>query len=263
MLTSSKNPWIKDLRKLHQAKYRRSQQQFLVEGTHLIQEAIAAQHPLVAGCATPTWQAQHPELWAALVACTPRQEVVSPEVMETLATTTTPDGVVAIAQQPIKQAASSRPSPQLGIALENLQDPGNLGALIRTAAAVGSDGIWLTPSSVDPTHPKVLRASAGQWFRLPQRVADTLITDIAGWKASGCQVLATAASGTVPYWQIDLTLPTVLLLGNEGNGLSPAAIAAASDIVYIPMAPDVDSLNVGVAAAVILFEALRQRQAHP
>ena len=258
MLTSLKNPWVKELRKLHQSKHRRSQQQFLVEGTHLIQEAIATGYPLQAICATASWQTHHADLWTQVQASSERHEIVSPEVLAAIATTQTPDGVVAIAPQ---QPAVPLPrQPQLGLAVEAIQDPGNVGTLLRTAAAVGSDGLCLSQNSVDLTHPKVLRASAGQWFRVAKQTTADLPQQLATWQAQGCQILATAAEGAVPYWQVDLTVPTVLVLGNEGAGLSPAAMAIADQVVAIPMMNAVESLNVGIAAAVILFEAVRQRQ---
>lgn len=259
MLTSRKNPWIKQVRKLHQLKYRRSQQQFLLEGTHLLQAAIAAQYPLVAVCATADWQTRHPDLWLQLQTIAERQELASADVISQLATTATPDGVIAIAPLPTAEPPHIA-LPRLGIAIENLQDPGNLGTLMRTAAAAGCDGLWLTDNSVDLTHPKVLRASAGQWFNVPKQVTPDLRAQILTWQQQGCQVLATAADATTPYWDIDYTQPTVLVLGNEGAGLSPAIAAAASQIIAIPMTHSVESLNVGVAAAVILFEAMRQQQ---
>lgn len=179
--------------------------------------------------------------------------------MDAIATTATPDGVIAIAPYPFPAAASTA-APRLGIVLENLQDPGNLGTLIRTAAAVGSDGLWLSENSVDLTHPKVLRASAGQWFRVHKQVLPDVSAKLAAWKDKGCQVLATAANSAIPYWDIDFTLPTILLLGNEGGGLSTELRSTATRVISIPMAPAVESLNVSIAAAVILFEALRQRR---
>ena len=258
VLTSLKNPWVKTLRKLHQAKYRRQQQQFLLEGTHLIQEAIATQYPLLAVCATSEWQVRHAALWQQLGHCTERQETVSSEVLGAIATTQTPDGVVATASSEIVTTAIHRPS--LGLALEDIQDPGNVGTLMRTAVAAGSDSFWLSQNSVDLTNPKVLRASAGQWFRLPKQVGVDLAAQLLAWREQGCQILATASAGAMPYTKLDLTRPTVLVMGNEGAGLSANAIGAADQTVAIPMMNGVESLNVGVAAAVILFEALRQRQ---
>jgi TrmH family RNA methyltransferase len=261
VLTSLKNPWVKVLRKLHQTKYRRSHQQFLVEGTHLVQEAIAVQYPLQAVCATPRWQAAQPQLWHTLCATTERQELVSEEVLAAIATTKTPDGVVAIAQPTLLSPPAA--PPRLGLAIESLQDPGNVGTLMRTAVAVDCDGLWLSDDSVDVTHPKVLRASAGQWFRLPSQVVSDFPAQLSKWQSLGCQVLATASTGAIPYWEIDFAQPTVLVLGNEGAGLSAAAIAHATEVITIPMANAVESLNVGVAAAIILFEARRQHLQRP
>lgn len=258
MLTSPKNSWIKDLRKLQQSKYRRSRQQFLLEGTHLVQEAIATRHPLDAVCAIPRWQETHPALWRQLQIHAARHESVSEDVLQALSTTKTPDGVVAIA--PLQTNGMSDQGPQLGIALESLQDPGNVGTLIRTAAAVNSDGVWFSDDSVDITHPKVLRASAGQWFRVRKQVTMDLLAEVKRWQRQGCQVLATAADSAIPYWEVDFTQPTMLLMGNEGSGLTDGVAASANRVVSIPMANSVESLNVGVAAAVILFEAFRQRQ---
>lgn len=259
MLTSLKNPWVKTLRKLDQAKYRRSHRQFLVEGTHLVQEAVATEYPLEGVCATVTWQTRYPDLWQQLRERTQRQETVNDEVLRAIATTETPDGVVAIAPIQPESPALMTP-PHLGIFLEAIQDPGNLGTLIRTAAAVGCDGIWLTQDCVDLTHPKVLRASAGQWFRIKHWVATDPVAQLAHWQQQGCAVVATASKGAVPYWRLDLQQPTVLLLGNEGAGLSAPLEAIAQQTVAIPMINEVESLNVGIAAAVILFEAVRQRQ---
>ncbi|WP_008318931.1 TrmH family RNA methyltransferase [Leptolyngbya sp. PCC 6406] len=259
MLTSIQNPLVKQGRKLHQGKGRRSLQQFLLEGTHLLQEALAVGQPLVVVCATPDWQVRYPDLWQSAIAVSSRHETVAPEVLTALATTVNPDGVVAIA--PHQDASPMPVIPHLGVAVETLQDPGNLGTLIRTAAAAHCDGLWVTGDSVDLEHPKVLRASAGQWFRLPLAICPDLPNQMHQWRQAGCQVLTTGSEGTVPYWAVDLCQATVLVLGNEGAGLSPAVQAAASTMITIPMAATVESLNVGVAAAVILFEAQRQRSA--
>ena len=257
MLTSLQNPLVKFFRKLHQAKGRRAQGQFLLEGTHLIQEALAAGYPLEIVCYTPAWEQAHPDLALVLGQRVERVERVSEPVLEGMATTQHPDGVVAVAPQ------RSR-SPDLaveGVALvvETLQDPGNLGTVMRTAVAAGAEGLWLSADSVAPDHPKVLRASAGQWFRLPLAVVDDLSVPLATWQQLGVQVVATSSHATVDYWAVDFTRPTVIVLGNEGAGLSAALQRQTTMQVRIPMAGAVESLNVGVAAALLLYEARRQR----
>ncbi len=261
MLTSIKNPWVKHLRKLHQSKYRHETQEFLLEGTHVLQEAIAAHYPLRAVGATPEWVERYPSLWQQVQALGCAHQLVSAEVLAAIATTMTPDGVVAIAPFQAQPVATENPDspPSLGVAVETLQDPGNAGTLIRTAVAVGCEAVWFSQDSVDLTHPKVLRASAGQWFRLSKHIPAHLPTALSTLQAKGCQILGTAAEGAVPYWHIDLTVPTVILLGNEGRGLSSEGRAIADHIISIPMAPAVESLNVSIAAAIVLFEAKRQR----
>lgn len=257
MLTSLQNPLVKQMRKLQRAKERREQSLFLLEGTHLLQEACAVSYPLETVCCTSDWQIQHAELWQKIIQTASRVELVSPEVLQAIATTVNPDGIVATAQR-LENRVIPRPI-RLGVALETMQDPGNLGTVIRTAAAVGVEGLWLTEDSVDLDHPKVLRASAGQWFRLPMTVSHPLQSDLEQLKAENVQVVATLPTAELTYWQADLTQPTIVLLGNEGAGLSPALAALADLAVKIPLAAGVESLNVGIAAALILYEARRQQ----
>ncbi|NJN88772.1 MAG: RNA methyltransferase [Leptolyngbyaceae cyanobacterium SL_7_1] len=257
MLTSLQNPLVKQLRKLHRPKERREQQLFLLEGTHLIEEACLVDYPLALVCCTPDWQEAHPDLWAVLQPRVARIELVSPEVLAAIATTTTPDGVVAAA---LRSSPLAFPATiTLALAVETLQDPGNLGTIIRTAAAAGADGLWVSTDSVDLDHPKVLRASAGQWFRLPMQVVD-LSDPIAHFKAAGGQVIATLPSADLTYWELNWQRPSLILLGNEGAGLSPELAAQADVEVTIPLMAGVESLNVAIAAALLLYEARRQRK---
>jgi TrmH family RNA methyltransferase len=256
MLTSLQNPLVKQIRRLHHAKYRRQQASFLLEGTHLLQEAIATTWPLEVVCATPIWQVKQPQLWAQIQPIVPRIELVSPEVLAVMATTVQPDGVVAI--------ATSRPQSlprftQLGLVLDQIQDPGNLGTMIRTAAAAGAEGILLSENSVDLENPKVLRASAGTWFRLPLATASLLLPQLQHYQREGLQVVATTPTAPLEYWQVDLRRPTLVLVGNEAAGLSKPLLQLADQQVRIPLAAGVESLNAAIAAALLLYEAQRQR----
>lgn len=262
MLTSLQNPTVKQLRKLQQPKERRKQGVLLFEGTHLIEAAGEAGYPLEVLCYTEDWQAGHREIFERAIGLSARTELVSPAVLKSIASTVSPDGVVAIApQRTVWEEAASAPSNNisLGVILETLQDPGNLGTIIRTAAAVGSDGLWLSHNSVDIGSPKVLRASAGQWFRLPMMKAD-VVEQATKLKENGVQIVASAATAQVDYWQLDFTRPTVFVMGNEGAGLSAELMDCASVTAKIPLAPDVESLNVAVSTALLLYEAKRQRQ---
>lgn len=256
MITSLQNPLVKQLRKLHRAKERQGQGVFLVEGTHLLEVICATDRPIATLCYTETWQLAHPQLWAQAHQRTQRAELVSPDVLRAIATTVEPDGVVL--------TLAHAPSPplrltHLGLALETIQDPGNLGTMIRTAAAVGVEGILLSEDCADWAQPKALRASAGHGLCLPLRSTTALVAELTQYQQAGFQLVATLPTAALTYWDADFTPPTLLLLGNEGAGLS-APLAAIADIqVKIPLAPAVESLNVAIANALILYEIQRQR----
>jgi RNA methyltransferase, TrmH family len=256
MLTSLQNPLVKQIRKLHSAKERHRQELFLLEGTHLLEEACAVECPLSVVCCTPEWQVAHASLWEVACSRSDRTEIVSPEILAAIATTVQPDGVVAT----VKRSSIETPVPATGLvlALETIQDPGNLGTIIRTAAAAGASGLWISGDSVDLDNPKVLRASAGQWFRLAMAVSEDLTATVQQSQAQGMQVIATLPSATLTYWEVDWRQPSLILLGNEGAGLSPALAAMADQQVKIPLSPGVESLNVAIAAALMLYEAQRQ-----
>lgn len=256
MLTSLQNPLVKQIRKLHSAKQRREQGVFLLEGTHLLEEACAVDYSLETVCCTLEWQSTHQQLWQQAAQKAQRAEIVSSEVLKVIATTVQPDGVVATAQRHSQQQVV--PFTGIGLALETVQDPGNLGTIIRTAAAAGASGFWISADSVDLDHPKVLRASAGQWFRLPMVVSTDLKATVQECQQAGMQVVATLPTASLTYWQVDWRHPSLILLGNEGAGLSTQLAALADLQVKIPLSSGVESLNVAIAAALMLYEAQRQ-----
>ncbi|MEA5463968.1 TrmH family RNA methyltransferase [Leptothoe sp. PORK10 BA2] len=257
-ITSTKNPLAKQFRQLHQAKERRRQNTFLLEGTHLLQEACAVGYPLLQVAVTAAWCRHHGELLGQLQRLEADIHLVSPDVLGSMCTTVSPDGVVATAQriQPVMPDTAST-AVSLGVALERLQDPGNLGTVIRTAAAADCDRIWLTADSVDADHPKVLRASAGQWFRTSLQT----VSSLEPLGSLDVQLVATTPTASIDYWELDLCRPTVFLMGNEGAGLSGPALELATHRVKIPLAAGVESLNVAIATALLLYEAKRQRRA--
>jgi TrmH family RNA methyltransferase len=226
----------------------------LIEGTNLVEAACHADYKLDIIFYTERWQQNHQPLCRIIAEQGVRTELVSPEVLNAIATTVNPDGVVAIAPRPIAEPAPTLKG--VGLALEKLQDPGNLGTIIRTAAAAGVDGLWLSPDSVDFYSPKVLRASAGQWFRLPVVTNQNLSQLVE--QQQGVQIIATTSQATKTYWEVDFTRPSLILLGNEGAGLSAQLLDLADIHIKIPLANHVESLNVAIATALLLYEAQRQ-----
>jgi TrmH family RNA methyltransferase len=260
MITSLQNSLVKQVRKLHSAKERHKQELFLLEGTHLLEEAVSADYPLVAVCCTVQWQESHPQLWEQVCSYSHsddyRVELVSEDVIKGMATTVQPDGVIAIAQR--NNINQNIPFSGLSLALATIQDPGNLGTMIRTATAAGVSGLYVSRDSVDLDNPKVLRASAGQWFKLPMAVSDDLLETVKLAKNAGMQIVATLPTAKMTYWDVDWCQPSLILLGNEGAGLS-ADLAAMADLeVTIPLDGNVESLNVAIACALMLYEAKRQ-----
>ena len=264
LITSRRNPLVKRLRELHAAKGRREQGLLLLEGTHLVQEVIRLQ--LVASdlLATESWLGAHGDLVEALAPAVTIQPV-GLEVLEAVATTAHPDGVV------LTLAQAALPGPSAGqefvLVLDALQDPGNLGTLIRTALAAGVDGLWLAEGA-DPLQPKVLRASAGAALALPMERMDrsALAQRLITAAARGLQLVAAGppladrhGDLPLPYWHLDWTRPTALLLGKEGSGLAPELQALASHRITIPHCAAVESLNVAVSAAPLLLERIRQQ----
>ena len=257
ILTSIKNPLIKQVRKLHRSKERQKQNLLLIEGTNLIEAAFGADYKLDIIFYTEQWQSSHPQLCRKIVEKEVKTQLVARPVLDAIATTVNPDGVVATAPRP-KIAAQNFTINRLGIALERIQDPGNLGTIIRTAAATEVDGLWLSTDSVDLYSPKVLRASAGQWFQLPVRISSDLSGLVKQQQQQGVRVIATTSKATQTYWDVDFSQPSLILLGNEGAGLSSELIDLANIQIKIPLANQVESLNVAIASALLLYEARRQ-----
>ena len=259
MITSTQNQLVKLFRKLHVSKYRQELDLSILEGSHLIEEAIASGCELKHCCFTEDWCDRNPELYQQALKRSQRVELVSDSVLSAMATTVKPDGVVATIGRRVHQDLGHLES--FGLAISRIQDPGNVGTMIRTAAAAGVDELWVSGDSVELDHPKVMRASAGQWFRLPMVTIDDLRFQIIQAKQAGIQVVTTLPTADRIHWEADFTKPTLVVMGNEGAGLS-SDIAGLADVpVRIPLGRGVESLNVAIAAAVILYEVQRQRQA--
>ena len=257
LITSRRNPLVARLRTLHQPKGRRELGLLLLEGTHQIQELLRLGLRPEQLLATTSWLERYGDLIAA--AAWQQPQPVGEEVLAAVATTDTPDGVVATLAREALPAA--RGQGRFVLALDQLQDPGNLGTLLRTALAAGVEEVWLG-GGADPLQPKVLRASAGAAFALPLlREPDraALLPLLQRARSAGQQVVATLVDPSArPYWQLDWTQPTVLLMGNEGAGLHPDLAELATHRVTIPHSVAVESLNVAVAAAPLLLERCRQ-----
>ncbi len=245
------------LRALRQGQNRLAQGLYLAEGIRLIEEALKAGVPrlvLFSPAAlerTPRGVALLDQL-AALETAWPATDAVVAAASDTQ----TPQGVVAALPLPVVEDTPLRGN--LALVLDGVQDPGNLGTILRTAWAAGVTEVLTTPGTADPFGPKAVRAGMGAHLHLRLRPHQSW-DQVAAWAGDRIVLLATAQGGT-RYDAVDWRQPSLLILGSEAHGPAPAAAALATLRVHIPMAAGVESLNVAAAAAVLLFEYHRQNR---
>ncbi len=253
MIESPQNQHIKYIKKIKSSrKFRHTEKTFLIEGENWLHEAMATPDELKAIFYTEEWVNQEKNQ-SLLQGSTAFQYVVSDAVMKAISDTTSPPGIAALIKQPNFQL----PKDLLFIlVLDGISDPGNLGTIVRTAAAAGIDALFLSPNCVDIYNPKVVRSCVGTLLKLPflqtswERIKEfTTQVPIYGLDAQANQTY------TAVNWQ----KPSALMVGNESKGLSKEGRELLSSTISIPMARNVESLNASMAAGIVLFEALRQK----
>lgn len=257
VVTSTDNAAVKAARKLARRQTRDRENAFLVEGPQAVRESLDALRRLFA---TPTADAG---LVQAARDRGVEVVVVAEPVLATLADTVTPQGLVGVARLHTPALDEVLAGAQLVVVCWQVADPGNLGALVRSADAAGADAVVCTAGSVDPRNPKAVRASAGSLFHLPVLAdADPQVV-LRACHERGLQLVAADAGGPTPYTDVDLARPTALLLGNEAHGLPGDVLAAADQVTHIPIHGRAESLNLAATAAVLVYEAARQRAGAP
>lgn len=179
----------------------------------------------------------------------------SPEALTRAADTETPQGIVAVFRP--REWRLEDIGPGLIVVLDNLQDPGNLGTVVRSLEALGGAGL-VVAGGVDPFNPKVIRSAMGSLFRLPV-VRSEIEPALAALRAGGRPVYVADAGGTLAPWTADLSGSVAIVIGNEGAGPSETARRLADGVISIPMPGPAESLNAGVAASLLIYEAMRQR----
>ncbi len=255
MITSRSNAQVKYVRRLlAERRFRHEEQAFVVEGTRWLRELAGGEVSARALYATPAWAAGEEE-GARLAALALEPTLVDESVMKAMSDTETAPGALAVlpmATRPLPAA------PTLLVILDAVSNPGNVGAILRTAAAAGADGVLLGPGSVDPYNPKVVRGSMGAILRLPVWTENW---EVIGRLATGLDVWLAAARDGVAYTAVDWRRPAALLVGSEAQGAGAQAERLATGRVTIPMHGETESLNAAMAAGILLFEAARQRAA--
>ena len=260
-LAGSDNAFVKRLRSLADAKGRKRERSFLIEGVKMVEEALRDNAGVRLVTATPALLQHHAKGLLKLADSRGVEVVwISDRLMDKLSDSKSPQPVMAEVTMPQTDEAALFKNPAgLIVVAARLQDPGNLGTIIRTAEAVTASGVAITAGTVDPYNAKAVRASMGSIFRVPVVESADLKTLIRTAKEHKFQTVAAVAAGGSEYFDADLRQATMLILGQESAGLAPEDLSGVDLRLGIPMAPTIDSLNVAVAGAVVLYEVMRQR----
>ncbi len=266
MITSLNNDRVrKVVSYIEKNKARREDDVFVIEGMKMLREAPVLQVREVYVTEKFADEASEDDkeiLWRY------GAETVTAEVMKKMAATQTPQGVLAVVSQYHyaleevlegynKDMGSAQP---LLLVLENIQDPGNLGTMLRSSEGAGVTGVILSKGCADMYNPKVVRSTMGSIFRMPFIYVEDLPNMVKELAQAGITTYAAHLKGKKNYDEFDYTKPTAFLIGNEGNGLTKETADAASEYVLIPMKGEVESMNAATSSAILTFEASRQRR---
>lgn len=257
MITSTSNQKVKRLVQLNQkAKARKNEGVFIVEGPKMFLEApkewvreVYISESFFEKCTIQKEIKQYP------------YEIVSDDVFKKISDTMTPQGVLCVVSRPEYQMKQLfQKEHPLFVILEDIQDPGNLGTIFRTAEGAGVDGIIMSKDTVDLFNPKVIRSTMGSIYRMPYLYTDHLLDTMKELQKSGISIYAAHLKGKKFYDEESYQSGTAFLIGNEGNGLQDATAGQADIYIKIPMEGKVESLNAAIATTLLMYEAHRQRR---
>ncbi|SHI93418.1 TrmH family RNA methyltransferase [Desulfofundulus thermosubterraneus] len=263
MIRSKANPQVKYLRRLARRSQRDKEGHFLLEGVRLVEEALSSGWPVKMLVYSPSGSERAAVLLEAARERGIQLLPVEEKLLAELADTATPQGVLAVVEKPgytLEETLAAGPS--LLLVVDGVQDPGNLGTIIRSADAAGAGGVILFPGTVDLYNPKTIRATMGSLFHLPVAAVREGEDVLVRLKTAGLVLVAGVPAGGIPLPTVDLTRPLALMVGSEARGLSPELLACADLLATVPMPGRAESLNVAVAASIMLYEAVRQRMGY-
>lgn len=260
MISSTANAKVKNVAALQKkSKERKEQKLFVVEGRKMVLEVLRDAPQVITEVYVTEEYLSDPGQKAAMEGVS--YEIVTDGVMKAMAETLEPQGILALVRMPeYDREMLWKKENGLWIALENLRDPGNLGTILRTAEAAGVTGVILSAESVDIYNPKVIRSTMGAIFRVPHFYLSDFTAELEKMKNDGATLYAAHLAGTMFYDEPDYCGRSVILIGNEANGLSDEASACANCLVKIPMEGKAESLNAAVAAALMMYEGYRARR---
>lgn len=255
-VTSPSNPLFKTLRGLHDKKGRTKEGAFILEGVRLVKDAADSGAVIRLFVASESFARGNRDF---LSMCDDRKLVLMPDALfRKTGDTDTPQGIIAVAEIPQHNERDILSKARRIIALENLQDPGNAGTIVRSADACGFDAVFFSKDSVDPYNSKAVRATMGSLFHLPVIICEDLFKTMKILKSHGVGIVSAEPRDAVPCWEADLSDHIALVIGNEGNGISEHMLKLSDKKVMIPMSGGAESLNAAAAASILLYESMRQ-----
>jgi len=258
------SPRLKAARRLTKRAFRQRERAFLAEGPQAVAEAFSCGAVLTDLFATVPARSRHADLVTAIAAAGIPVHLISGEIMDELAQTVTPQGLLAVCGFIDVPLTALKPGPALVALLANVRDPGNAGTVLRTADAAGAHAVVFADASVDPYNGKCVRASAGSLFHLPVVAGARLEDAVATMRAAGLRIVAadgrTGRSLDDPGVQARLAEPTAWMFGNEAWGLPAELVALADEPIAVPVYGRAESLNLAAAAAVCLYASARAQR---
>lgn len=257
IITSSKNPIIKEVKALKNRKFREQKKLFFIEGIRFVEEALKEKADIVRIFLSQQFYENRQDFVRDILeSC--EIFVISDALFKEISDTDTPQGVLAVMGMKYYDINNIKSNNNLFIVLDSIQDPGNMGTIIRTADAAGFTGVIASKGCVDIYNSKVLRSTMGSIFHIPLYQCENIIEGLNILKANRIKVYAAHLGGKSNYFDIDMKDNIAVIIGNEANGISDDVAACADELVKIPMPGRAESLNASVAASLLIYESVRQ-----
>jgi TrmH family RNA methyltransferase len=260
-ITSSQNHIIKEIRALSNKKYREEKKLYFIEGIRFVEEALKENMEfdkiLISEKFADSKGGQ--EFCSKIMLSGYDTYLLSEKLFKDVSETESPQGILAVLKTSQYDLNGIIKDKNFILILESLQDPGNMGTIIRTADAAGITGIVMSKGCVDIYNPKVLRSTMGSVFRVPFCICEDISDTIKLIRSKGIKVYAAHLKGKVDYFEADLKENIAIIVGNEANGISDTTAESSDMLLRIPMFGRIESLNASVAASLLMYEAVRQR----
>lgn len=261
MIESIANGQVKKIQKMKKnARFRRQEKCFIAEGFKMVEEALRYKKVKAIYVSEEVNRDRYEKMKEQCKECAVSVEKVSISVFRQISDTETPQGVLALVEMPQYDPDILRNAGDAAmICLEDIQDPGNLGTIVRTAEGAGMTAVVMTKGCVDLFNPKVVRSTMGALFRMPFYVVDSMAEEVKKLQELGFVVYSSQLDGSRVFTECDYKGKVGILIGNEANGICPETSEAADQKIHIPMQGEVESLNAAVSAALLMYEVSRNR----